>query len=311
MVGNDDFHVLCLDGGGSLGAYTLGVLHEVNAILKKASCKSLSETFDLVYGTSTGAIIGSMIALGNPIEEIWRRYQELAPEVMGRHCARHRSKALRDHADRIYEGRTFDCFRTRVGIVSTDIESNAPMIFKSHEDQLRTGVATFEPGFGCTISEAVQASCAAYPFFKRASVDVPGYGGERTLVDGGFLANNPMPLAIIEALYFLRIPKERIRVLSIGTGSFPRRMGPFLWMAYHFLPLARTLFELLDTSTKSMEWINDILFKEIDSHRISGTYTDLHTSFLEDNSSRLQQVYSRGRQEGQEAECRVMELLVH
>ena len=76
----DNFHVLTLDGGGSKGAYTLGVLSVVEDLLGVP----LSERFQLVYGTSTGAIIGSMVALGEAVETIWKRYLELAPQVMRR-----------------------------------------------------------------------------------------------------------------------------------------------------------------------------------------------------------------------------------
>ncbi len=43
------FRVLSLDGGGSKGVYTLGVLKEVEAIVKAPLCTA----FDLVFGTST------------------------------------------------------------------------------------------------------------------------------------------------------------------------------------------------------------------------------------------------------------------
>ena len=46
--------ILSLDGGGAKGFYTLGVLFELEAML---NCP-LHKHFDLVFGTSTGAIIG-------------------------------------------------------------------------------------------------------------------------------------------------------------------------------------------------------------------------------------------------------------
>ena len=49
------FRILSLDGGGAKGFYTLGVLKEVEALVGVPLC----EKFDLVYGTSTGAIIAA------------------------------------------------------------------------------------------------------------------------------------------------------------------------------------------------------------------------------------------------------------
>jgi predicted acylesterase/phospholipase RssA len=47
--------VLSLDGGGAKGFYTLGVLREIEA---------LWQSFDLIFGTSTGSIIAALLALG-------------------------------------------------------------------------------------------------------------------------------------------------------------------------------------------------------------------------------------------------------
>ena len=123
---NQRFHVLSLDGGGAKGAYTLGVLCVVENLLKEP----LSETFQLVYGTSTGAIIGSMIALGDDIETIWDRYRRLASAIMRPRLAKTRSARLRCLASDIYEGRKFDSFQTRVGIVASKVEPHEPMIFR-------------------------------------------------------------------------------------------------------------------------------------------------------------------------------------
>src|ERR1700726_1473557 len=58
--------VLALDGGGAKGFYTLGVLKEIEGLVNKP----LHECFDLVFGTSTGAIIAALIALGRSVDEI-------------------------------------------------------------------------------------------------------------------------------------------------------------------------------------------------------------------------------------------------
>ena len=68
-MGEAPYRILSLDGGGSLGMYTLGVLAEVEKILTKP----LHETFDLIYGTSTGSIVGTMVALGDGLDTITRR----------------------------------------------------------------------------------------------------------------------------------------------------------------------------------------------------------------------------------------------
>jgi patatin-like phospholipase/acyl hydrolase len=72
------FKILSLDGGGAKGFYTLGVLKEIESVI----ARKLHEEFDLVFGTSTGSIIGSLIALGYSIDEITRLYREHVPRIM-------------------------------------------------------------------------------------------------------------------------------------------------------------------------------------------------------------------------------------
>jgi patatin-like phospholipase/acyl hydrolase len=68
--------VLSLDGGGAKGFYTLGVLKEIEAMVGRPLC----EVFALVYGTSTGAIIAALIALGKSVEEIHDTAEKHAQE---------------------------------------------------------------------------------------------------------------------------------------------------------------------------------------------------------------------------------------
>ena len=54
------------------------------------------------------------------------------------------------------------------------------------------------------------------------------------LIDGGVWANNPLMLAIAEAMICYDVPRERIKVLSIGCGDEPyyvtrRMIGGGLW----------------------------------------------------------------------------------
>lgn len=63
--------ILSLDGGGAKGFYTLGVLKEIEGMM---NCP-LYKRFDLVFGTSTGAIIAALIALGHEVDQIHTLYK--------------------------------------------------------------------------------------------------------------------------------------------------------------------------------------------------------------------------------------------
>jgi len=71
------YRILSLDGGGAKGFYTLGVLREIEAMI---NCP-LYKRFDLVFGTSTGAIIAALIALGYQVDQIHNLYEEHVPSV--------------------------------------------------------------------------------------------------------------------------------------------------------------------------------------------------------------------------------------
>src|SRR5260221_9644952 len=84
------FRVLSLDGGGAKGFYTLGALYEIEALV---GCR-LCEKFDLVYGTSTGAIIAALLGLGKSVNEIESLYRLRVVSVMGEGLPSRKSAAL-------------------------------------------------------------------------------------------------------------------------------------------------------------------------------------------------------------------------
>ena len=66
----------------------------------------------------------------------------------------------------------------------------------------------------------VAISTSAAPTYFRPLDD----GGYR-FVDGGVWANNPVMIGLTEALTSFSVPRERIRILSLGCGSAPKQVG--------------------------------------------------------------------------------------
>ena len=178
------FRVLCLDGGGAKGFYTLGALKEIEALV---GCR-LCEKFDLIYGTSTGAIIAALLGLGQSVDKIEELYRKHVVTVMERWLPGQRTAALEALATEVFGDLKFDAFKTDVGIVGTRWKEERPIIFKTNRRQASLGKATFEPGFGCTIGDAVIGSCSAYPFFKKKFVTT-SQGETIEVRDGGFVAS--------------------------------------------------------------------------------------------------------------------------
>lgn len=294
------FRVLSLDGGGAKGFYTLGVLKGIEGMLGDRIC----ERFDLIYGTSTGSIIAALLALGSSVDEIHTLYRKHVVNVMARYLPWSKSRALRRLAQDVFKDQKFDTFRTNIGIVATRWTFETPMIFKTTEHQAHGDKPNFVPGFGCTIGDAVQASCSAFPFFCRKTV-VTSADEKVLLADGGFCANNPALYALVDATEAFKVPRQDVRLVSIGVGEYPAPKRFFrlsYWVGYWFT--VRLLQRVLEINTKSMEQLRAVLFKEVQTVRISKSYTEptMATDLFEADVDKLDQLYQRGRQSFREHE---------
>jgi hypothetical protein len=75
--------ILALDGGGVRGIVSVAFLERIEALLGEAVGRSvrIADAFDLVGGTSTGAIIATALALGMRADEVRDLYLSLGPKV--------------------------------------------------------------------------------------------------------------------------------------------------------------------------------------------------------------------------------------
>jgi uncharacterized protein len=299
------FRVLSLDGGGAKGFYTLGVLKELEGFAGAPLC----DRFDLIYGTSTGAIIATLLCLGHSVDEILDHYRNHVVTIMARLWPWEKSSELTRLADTIFADRTTADFKTRIGLVATRWIEERPMIFKADINQAFGTKGTFQPFFGASISDAVQASCSAYPFFCKKKVRISD-GSTVTLIDGGYCANNPTLYALADATASLKIEPDRIRVVSLGVGEYPaprRMLKPSYWASK--LPLADLLQKTMEVNTRSMDQLRLVLFKNIATVRVSNPYTqpDMATDMFEHDRKKLDILWQRGRQSFSQHEASLQE----
>src|SRR6267142_2255491 len=104
--------VLSLDGGGAKGFYTLGVLREIEGLVNMR----LHEKFDLIFGTSTGAIIAAMLALGHSVDEIHELYKTHVVSIMACKQRSDISASLKALATAVFKANIFEDVKT--GVVS-------------------------------------------------------------------------------------------------------------------------------------------------------------------------------------------------
>ncbi len=302
----DIIKILSLDGGGAKGFYTLGILREVEA----AVGKRLYEHFDLIFGTSTGSIIATLLATGHSVDEIHEYYKKHVPPIMQASGKVAKTAKLRATGATVFGDAGFETVLTGLGIVSTKWQLETPMIFKSKETQAHGRRATFVPGFGCNLADAIEASCSAYPFFEIKTLETAS-GDVVELFDGGYCANNPSLYALADATVALGYARENCRLLSLGCGQYPEpRRGFIARRINNFLPV-QLLQKTLEVNTASMDQLRRLLYSDVPTVRISDTFDkpEMATDMFEHDLKKLNLLRQQGGESFARREEDVHELL--
>ena len=132
--------LLALDGGGTRGIVAIAFLERIEALLRARSGRGeafrLSDHFDLIGGTSTGAIIAAGLALGRSVEEIKALYFELGPAVFRKRWhipllqARYGSAQLGAILTREFGDATLEdpALKTLLAVVTKRVDTGSPWI---------------------------------------------------------------------------------------------------------------------------------------------------------------------------------------
>lgn len=220
MDSKDTFYILALDGGGTRGIYAAQVL----AKIEEAFGVQARECFDLIAGTSTGAIIAGAAAAGIQLDEVAELFERNSARVFRKslfRCPLFQSKYGSEPLAQLVRSTvpkvTLGEIGTPLLITSSDVSTGGVHVFKSRyledlgEPYVRDG--------GVLLSDAILASCSAPAYFDPAHVD------NYLLADGGLWANNPSIIALVEAMSKFGQPIEQVRILSVGTGHSARFYG--------------------------------------------------------------------------------------
>ena len=210
--------VLSIDGGGIRGLIPALVLEE----LERRAERRVFELFDLIAGTSTGAILACALCAPDPLPavRVAALYEEEGPEIFSRSIFQ-RIRSADGLLDEKYDSATLNgvlarflsdkrLSRTRPDLVvpAYDTAGPGPFFFKTTD-------ARESPEDDFPLSVVARASSAAPTYFEPSAVD------GRALVDGGVFAANPAMSAFAEAVRFQ--PGAEVVLLSLGTGERTRR----------------------------------------------------------------------------------------
>jgi hypothetical protein len=83
LFGPGPKRILSLNGGSVPGAATIAFLERIETLIEEIERRPthLCDWFDLIGGTSTGAIIATALALGYRVADIRNFYDQLAPKI--------------------------------------------------------------------------------------------------------------------------------------------------------------------------------------------------------------------------------------
>ena len=244
--------ILALDGGGLRGVLTLGMLREIETVLRERHGNDpafrLCDYFDLIAGTSTGAIIAAGLALGMSVDEVHGHYMKLGKFVFKRSLLRWGALRAKFDSDKVKEAligvfgeRRLDSpdFRTGLLVVSKRLDTGStwPLTNNPRARYLRAGTqATTIPNAEYPLWQVVRASTAAPYFFDPETLRIGrGAGGLKGVVgdfvDGGVSPhNNPSLQALMVATmdgYRFGWPtgEQQLLVVSVGTGKADAEVG--------------------------------------------------------------------------------------
>lgn len=236
-----DVKVLSIDGGGIRGVIPARMLAELEDRLGVP----LSTHFDLIAGTSTGAIIAAALCTDDPdtgepfrASKILEFYENRGPTIFPHHSRnlfrrlqyffhkeRFDGKILRHELGRAFKRLSLsDANRSFLLVAAFNIQQGNPKFFKSWRAQ-GLGLDT-EPDrvfdaktYDFLLADVLHASAAAPTFFDPVTIN-NALGEPLDLVDGGVFASNPSACALASAIriFNLKNDLDKIMLASFGTG---------------------------------------------------------------------------------------------
>ncbi len=219
------FQILSVDGGGLKGLFAARFLME----WEQATKRPVASAFDLIAGTSSGGIIALALGVGLPAKEIVDFFRTDGPKIFPHEGlgtlrqvvgSRYDPERLEHALSGYFGDRQLGDSQTRL-VIPAYRPPDGIHIFKTpHHPRLQVDRQE-------RMVDIARATSAAPTYLPPHEVE-PGF----RLIDGGTWANNPVQIAVNEALGYLGVPREQVTALRIGgptevlsTNSYPGDVG--------------------------------------------------------------------------------------
>jgi patatin-like phospholipase/acyl hydrolase len=255
--------ILSLDGGGIRGLVSCLWLAGVEDALARAGKPGVLKSFDLLAGSSTGAIVACGLAIGLQPPQLAQLYRDQRHHIFPGMAGRLWSRAGRLFTQGVsaprYDGKGLEKVLRKVFGSATLGQAKKPLLVTSYDTISRTPIVfkSFKPEHAdLPMWEVCRASAAAPTYFPAHPMTVEGH--KRAMIDGGVVANNPTACAIAEALRKdARVDSAQdLVVLSVGSGERNRPIelkSTQEWGALEWaIPIIDVLF---DGSTDAVDYI--------------------------------------------------------
>ncbi len=218
--------ILSIDGGGIRGIIPAMLLAQIESRTQQP----IAKLFDLVAGTSTGAILALGLAIPKSpcrslysAEEFVDMYAREGDRIFSRSLW-HRLFACGNLAQEKFssdgiqqvlleyfgDSRLSDA-RTDILVTSYEIERHLPFFFKSTNARTRSD-------YDFPARDVARAASAAPTYFEPMKLPAGNPSDHYTLIDGGVFANNPAACALVEARTTYPDANAYLMV-SLGTGT--------------------------------------------------------------------------------------------
>ena len=216
-----EMKALALSGGGFLGLYTAHVLQALEA----RAGVPLGRCFDLIAGTSIGAVLALALAYEVPMVRLVRLFTDHGPRVFSSRALpagtvsrlldltrsvlgpKYTGEALQAAlAVELGDWRLGDALHPVV-VPVVDVGECRTKVFKTPHAETSLGDAELRA------ADVAMAACAAPAYFPSVRI------GERLYADGGLFAVAPDQVALHEVEHFIGVEPARLSMLSIGTAT--------------------------------------------------------------------------------------------
>ncbi|MDQ0864791.1 patatin-like phospholipase family protein [Arthrobacter globiformis] len=294
--------ILSLDGGGLRGILSLGILGKIEGLLRErhggGNDFRLCHYFDLIAGTSTGAIIAAALAQGWTVGELTDKYFSLGRRVFERGLIRQiLLRAKYDEQSLVAELKDVFGADTTLGgpklltgllIVIKRLDSGSPWPV-SNNPHGRYFVAADNGRMGngdYPLWQVVRASTAAPSYFEPETISITG-GRNVSPVTGSFIDggvspfNNPALQALMYAVLegyrvVWETGSDKLLLVSVGTGAADPAVSKAKLTASHALRALKSVLQDCAVQQETMlQWMSASPTARIIDRELGGLEGDL------------------------------------